>query len=39
VKVGVQTNVKATLSYVYSPLARTQSQQRVTFLSLSKIIF
>jgi hypothetical protein len=39
VKGGVQTNVKATLSYVYSPLARTQSQQRVTFLSLSKIVY
>jgi hypothetical protein len=39
VKAGVQTNVKATLSYVYSPLARTQSQQRVMFLSLSKIVY
>jgi hypothetical protein len=39
IKPGVQTNVKATLSYVYSPLARTESQQHVTFLSLSKIVY
>lgn len=39
VKAGVQTNVKATLSYVYSPLARIDSQQRVMFLSLSKVAF
>ncbi|MBI2680860.1 MAG: hypothetical protein HYX25_07625 [Candidatus Solibacter usitatus] len=39
IKPGVQTNIKATLSYVYSPLARTESQQHTTFLSLSKIVY
>ena len=38
VKAGVQTSIKATLSYVYSPMARTESQQHVTFLSLSKMV-
>jgi hypothetical protein len=39
VKAGVQATVKATFSYVYSPLARIESQKHVTFLSLNKILF
>lgn len=35
---GNQAQVKATLVYVYSPMARTQDQQRVTFMSLSQLL-
>lgn len=37
VPAGVQTQVKATLWYFYSPLA-PESQQRVTFLTLQKLV-
>jgi hypothetical protein len=32
VPAGTQTQVQATLSYYYSPLAETESQKRITFL-------
>jgi hypothetical protein len=34
---GSRTQVNATFWYYYSPLARTESQQRVTFLTLSQL--
>lgn len=34
---GSQTQVKATFWYYYSPLARTESQKRVTFLTLNRL--
>ncbi len=38
VPAGSQTQVKATFWYYYSPLARTESQKRVTFLTLSRLV-
>jgi len=35
---GKQAQIKATLVYVYSPMARTQAQQRVTFMTLSQFL-
>jgi hypothetical protein len=35
---GLQTKVQATLSYYYSPLAIAESQKRVTFLTLSRLV-
>ncbi|HKW96707.1 MAG TPA: multiheme c-type cytochrome [Bryobacteraceae bacterium] len=35
---GTQTQVSATLRYFYSPFARTESQKRVTFLSMSRLV-
>jgi hypothetical protein len=34
---GSQTQVKATFWYYYSPLAKTESQKRVTFLTLNQL--
>jgi predicted CXXCH cytochrome family protein len=33
-----QAQVKATLWYYYSPMARTESQQRITFLTLNRLV-
>ncbi len=35
---GVQTQVRATFWYYYSPLAEAESQKRVTFLSLNRLV-
>ena len=35
---GSQTQVKATFWYYYSPLARVESQKRVTFLTLNRLV-
>ena len=35
---GSQTQVKATFWYYYSPLANTESQKRVTFLTLNRLV-
>ncbi len=35
---GSQAQVKATLWYYYSPLARTESQKRITFLTLNRLV-
>ncbi len=35
---GVQTQVRASFIYYYSPMARTEAQQRVTFLTLQKLV-
>lgn len=35
---GVPVQVKATLIYYYSPLARTESQQRVVFRTISRLV-
>jgi len=35
---GVQTQVKLTLCYYYSPMARTESQQRVVFRTISRLV-
>ena len=35
---GVQTQLKATFWYYYSPMARVESQKRVTFLSMSRLV-
>ena len=35
---GVQTQVRATFWYYYSPLATTESQKRVTFLELNRLV-
>jgi hypothetical protein len=35
---GTRVQVNATLIYVYSPMARTQAQQQVTFLTLSQFL-
>jgi Cytochrome c554 and c-prime len=35
---GSQTEVKATFWYYYSPLAKTESQKRITFLTLSRFV-
>jgi hypothetical protein len=34
---GSQTQVKATFVYYYSPLAKTESQKRITFLTLNRL--
>jgi nitrate/TMAO reductase-like tetraheme cytochrome c subunit len=33
-----QTQVKATFWYYYSPMARTESQKRITFLTLNRLV-
>jgi hypothetical protein len=33
-----QAQVKATFWYYYSPMARTESQQRITFLTLNRLV-
>ncbi|MCC7176020.1 MAG: hypothetical protein IT159_12555 [Bryobacterales bacterium] len=38
VPAGTQTQVQATFWYYYSPLAQTESQQRVTFLTLRRLV-
>ena len=35
---GVQTRVTATFWYYYSPMARTESQKRINFLSINRIV-
>jgi hypothetical protein len=35
---GVKAVVKATFKYFYSPMARTESQKEVTFLTLSQLV-
>jgi len=35
---GVPTKVEATFRYYYSPMARSETQRRVTFLSLSRLV-
>jgi hypothetical protein len=35
---GTQAQVKATVSYYYSPLARGESQKRITFLTLNRLV-
>jgi len=35
---GATTQVRATFWYYYSPLARTESQKRVTFLGLNRLV-
>jgi hypothetical protein len=35
---GTQTQVQATFWYYYSPLAETDSQQRLTFLTLRRLV-
>ena len=36
---GTQAQVKATFWYYYSPLARTEAEKRVTFVSLQKLVY
>ncbi len=38
VPAGTQAQVKATFWYYYSPLASTESQKRITFLSLNRLV-
>ena len=38
VKAGTQTQVQATFWYYYSPLAATESQKRITFLTLRRLV-
>jgi hypothetical protein len=38
VPAGTQTQVQATLSYYYSPLAETESQKRITFLTQRSLV-
>ena len=38
VKAGTQTQVQATFWYYYSPLAQTESQKRITFLTLRRLV-
>ena len=35
---GVKTHVKATFKYLYSPMARSESQKEVTFLTISQLV-
>jgi hypothetical protein len=35
---GSAAQVRATFWYYYSPLARTESQKRITFLSLNRLV-
>lgn len=35
---GTQAQLKATLTYYYSPLARTESQKKITFLTLNRLV-
>jgi hypothetical protein len=35
---GSQAQVKATFWYYYSPMARTESQKRITFLTLNRLV-
>jgi hypothetical protein len=37
-KAGVQAQVQATFWYYYSPLARTESQKRITFLNVRRLV-
>ncbi len=39
IRPGVRATVKVSLWYYYSPMAETESQQRVTFWTLSKIVY
>ncbi len=36
---GTQAQVHATFWYYYSPLARTESQKRITFLTLNRLVY
>jgi hypothetical protein len=38
VRQGIQTRVKASLYYYYSPLATTEAQQKVKFLELTRLV-
>ncbi len=38
ISAGNQTRVKATFWYYYSPLARTESQKRIVFLTLNQLV-
>ena len=38
IPLSVQTQVKATFWYYYSPLAATESQKRVTFLTINRLV-
>ncbi len=38
VPAGNQVQVKATFWYYYSPLARTESQKRITFLTINRLV-
>lgn len=38
VPAGVQAQVKATFWYYYSPMARTEAEKRVTFLTLQRLV-
>jgi hypothetical protein len=38
IPVGTQTQVQATFWYYYSPLAQTESQKRLTFLTLRRLV-
>jgi len=35
---GLQATVKASLTYYYSPMARDERQQKVTFLQLRQLV-
>ena len=35
---GTSASIKATLWYYYSPLARTESQKRITFATINRLI-
>jgi hypothetical protein len=35
---GIQTRLTANLRYYYSPMARTESQKQITFLSISRLV-
>jgi len=35
---STQAQVKATFWYYYSPMARTESQKRITFLTLNRLV-
>lgn len=38
VRPGTQTQIRVTLRYFYSPFAQSESQRRVTFLTLSRLV-
>ena len=38
VKAGVQAQVQATFWYYYSPLATTEAQKQLTFLTLRRLV-
>jgi hypothetical protein len=35
---GIQTQLTATLKYYYSPMARTESQKQITFLTITRLV-